>query len=135
MVRLLEELKEEARRLQERRGTTAWLAVNGFFFFQAEDGIRDLTVRVQTCALPISGVVVGCLLTRRLPAQKLKAVVAVIAICAGLQLVWSGTRTLVTERTANTTTSIAKVRASQPVGVFSLEIKPGLVAESVMETK
>jgi len=61
--------------------------------------------------------------------------VAVIAICAGLQLVWSGTRTLVTERTANTTTSIAKVRASQPVGVFSLEIKPGLVAESVMETK
>src|SRR2546430_11851407 len=32
-----------------------------FFFFQAEDGIRDLTVTgVQTCALPISGgLVVG----------------------------------------------------------------------------
>src|SRR2546430_11176409 len=31
-------------------------AFNGrFFFFQAEDGIRDLTVTgVQTCALPIS---------------------------------------------------------------------------------
>src|SRR2546430_17485278 len=30
-----------------------------FFFFQAEDGIRDLTVTgVQTCALPISWVVV-----------------------------------------------------------------------------
>src|SRR5207245_4706602 len=29
-----------------------------FFFFQAEDGIRDATVTgVQTCALPISGVV------------------------------------------------------------------------------
>src|SRR2546430_7606130 len=28
---------------------------NAFFFFQAEDGIRDLTVTgVQTCALPIS---------------------------------------------------------------------------------
>src|SRR2546430_5081691 len=28
----------------------------GFFFFQAEDGIRDLTVTgVQTCALPICG--------------------------------------------------------------------------------
>src|SRR2546430_10348691 len=27
-----------------------------FFFFQAEDGMRDLTVTgVQTCALPISG--------------------------------------------------------------------------------
>src|SRR5205085_7930481 len=38
-----------------------------FFFFQAEDGIRDLTVTgVQTCALPIS--------RRRLPpgAQRLR---------------------------------------------------------------
>src|SRR5256886_9218268 len=35
----------------------AWLppAFLRFFFFQAEDGIRDLTVTgVQTCALPIS---------------------------------------------------------------------------------
>src|SRR2546430_13989093 len=33
-----------------------------FFFFQAEDGIRDLTVTgVQTCALPISGTdTTGC---------------------------------------------------------------------------
>src|SRR2546427_3282339 len=31
----------------------SWLV--SFFFFQAEDGIRDLTVTgVQTCALPIS---------------------------------------------------------------------------------
>src|SRR2546430_4257173 len=31
-----------------------------FFFFQAEDGIRDLTVTgVQTCALPISGRAAG----------------------------------------------------------------------------
>src|SRR2546427_7905611 len=31
------------------------LAPSSFFFFQAEDGIRDLTVTgVQTCALPIS---------------------------------------------------------------------------------
>src|SRR2546427_11914932 len=33
---------------------TVWLVF--FFFFQAEDGIRDLTVTgVQTCALPICG--------------------------------------------------------------------------------
>src|SRR2546430_8316219 len=35
-----------------------WLccSVSVFFFFQAEDGIRDLTVTgVQTCALPIFG--------------------------------------------------------------------------------
>src|SRR6266567_3556975 len=32
-----------------------WALLGGFFFFQAEDGIRDLTVTgVQTCALPIS---------------------------------------------------------------------------------
>src|SRR2546430_13539003 len=32
--------------------------VCSFFFFQAEDGIRDLTVTgVQTCALPISSIV------------------------------------------------------------------------------
>jgi uncharacterized membrane protein YfcA len=42
----------------------------------------------------IPGVVLGCALSRRLPAQKLKAVVAVIAVCAGLQLVWSGARSL-----------------------------------------
>src|SRR2546430_6687670 len=38
------------------RGTVSRLASDGslFFFFQAEDGIRDLTVTgVQTCALPI----------------------------------------------------------------------------------
>src|SRR2546430_4009316 len=32
----------------------SWIEVLYFFFFQAEDGIRDLTVTgVQTCALPI----------------------------------------------------------------------------------
>src|SRR6202163_308308 len=36
------------------------------------------------------GVIVGCLLARRVPAQKLKAVVAMGALAAGLQLVWSG---------------------------------------------
>src|SRR2546430_6712569 len=34
--------------------TECWCCMS-FFFFQAEDGIRDLTVTgVQTCALPIS---------------------------------------------------------------------------------
>src|SRR5437763_876261 len=32
-----------------------------FFFFQAEDGIRDTSVTgVQTCALPIFGMDLGC---------------------------------------------------------------------------
>src|SRR2546429_4312529 len=36
------------------------LTTTGFFFFQAEDGIRDVAVTgVQTCALPISAARVG----------------------------------------------------------------------------
>src|SRR2546430_9326512 len=48
-----------------------------FFFFQAEDGIRDLTVTgVQTCALPISMevVVVALVLLRDHPAAGRAAV-------------------------------------------------------------
>src|SRR2546430_8150383 len=41
-----------------RRGPSSFCVF--FFFFQAEDGIRDLTVTgVQTCALPISPVAGG----------------------------------------------------------------------------
>src|SRR2546430_12632594 len=43
-----------------------------FFFFQAEDGIRDLTVTgVQTCALPISPVHAARESPYRLPQQKI----------------------------------------------------------------
>src|SRR2546430_6767905 len=51
-------------RLDGQNGITSWMGYDWyrmfdvglfFFFFQAEDGIRDLTVTgVQTCALPIS---------------------------------------------------------------------------------
>src|SRR5256885_11112079 len=40
-------------------GYVSW--TDRFFFFQAEDGIRDYKVTgVQTCALPISAASVGC---------------------------------------------------------------------------
>src|SRR2546429_4298091 len=40
-----------------------------FFFFQAEDGIRDVAVTgVQTCALPICQIVARVLLTQGVPA-------------------------------------------------------------------
>ena len=42
----------------------------------------------------IPGVILGCMLSRKVPANKLKVVVATIAICAGLQLVWLGVRGL-----------------------------------------
>src|SRR5882762_1608570 len=49
----------------------------------------------------VPGVVVGCLLARRVPANKLKTVVAMVAIFAGLQLVWTGSRAFVERRAAS----------------------------------
>jgi uncharacterized membrane protein YfcA len=57
-------------------------------------GSISATVLLQLLLGGIPGVILGCLLSRWVPAKKLKAVVAVIAICAGLQLVWSGVRSL-----------------------------------------
>lgn len=63
----------------------------------------------------IPGVVLGCALSRQVPAQKLKAVVAVIAVCAGLQLVWSGARALGAKPTTNTEHFAARaIIASHP---------------------
>lgn len=55
----------------------------------------------QLLAGGVPGVIFGCLAAKRVPAQKLKAVVAAIAICAGLQLVWSGARSLVVKQTSD----------------------------------
>ena len=46
----------------------------------------------------IPGVIIGCASARYLPARKLKFVIALIAIFAGLQLVWTGSRTLMSRR-------------------------------------
>ncbi len=72
-------------------------------------GTISTPVLLQLLAGGVPGVVVGCLLARRVPAQKLKAVVAAVAICAGLQLVWSGARNLTAKREAAT--------ARAPVGM------------------
>jgi uncharacterized protein len=60
----------------------------------------------------VPGVVFGCLLAKRVPANKLKTVVAMVAIFAGLQLVWTGSRTLAARRATNT----AKIAAQGNVG-------------------
>ena len=56
----------------------------------------------------VPGVVLGCLLARRVPANKLKTVVAVVAIFAGLQLVWTGSRAFVERRAASVARNIAR---------------------------
>ena len=49
----------------------------------------------------IPGVVLGCLLARTVPANKLKTAVAMMAIFAGLQLVWSASRALTQRHATN----------------------------------
>jgi len=64
-------------------------------------GSVSLGVLAQLLLGGIPGVILGCALARKVPAQKLKAVVALIALCAGLQLVWSGMRALGTRNAGN----------------------------------
>jgi len=78
-------------------------------------GSISQTVLLQLLAGGVPGVVVGCLLARRLPAQRLKAVIAAIALCAGLQLVWSGSRSLAARPALNTArVSVPAHRAALP---------------------
>lgn len=51
----------------------------------------------------VPGVLLGCVLSRKVPANRLKTVVAAIAICAGLQLVWTGIHTLGVKKAAAAT--------------------------------
>jgi uncharacterized membrane protein YfcA len=63
----------------------------------------------------IPGVILGCLLARIVPARRLKMVVATVAICAGLQLVWSGAHKLNSKNTTSTAQYKSTVgRAAQP---------------------
>jgi len=57
----------------------------------------------------IPGVLLGCGLSRKVPAKSLKTVVAAIAICAGLQLMWSGVRGLSVRNTANTRSALNRL--------------------------
>src|SRR5688572_11428114 len=78
-----------------------------FFFFQAEDGIRDLTVTgVQTCALPISGVT----------AAQAHANVALI----GTQLAAAHVQTNKDRKLAAVPTSDVRLLVPQAGGVLSI---------------
>lgn len=79
------------------------LAVIGSAFHWSFGSING-DVLVQLLEGGVPGVVVGCLLASRVPAKKLKYVIAAIAIFAGLQLVWSGSRTLIAKRGERPTT-------------------------------
>jgi uncharacterized protein len=59
-------------------------------------GSVSASTLLQLLAAGIPGVVLGFVLSRHTPARKLKPAIALIAILAGLQLVWTGSRSLLT---------------------------------------
>jgi uncharacterized membrane protein YfcA len=87
------------------------LAVIGSAFHWSFGSI-SIPILFQLLLGGVPGVVFGCLLARKVPANKLKTAVAMIAIFAGLQLVWTGTRTLAARRATNT----AKIKGLGSIG-------------------
>ncbi len=73
------------------------LAVIGSTFHYSFGSINN-SVLLQLLAGGVPGVIVGCIFARKVSANRLKTVVALIAIFAGLQLVWSGSRLLLQRR-------------------------------------
>ena len=88
------------------------LAVIGSAFHWTFGSINN-AVLVELLVGGVPGVVAGCFLARKVPANKLKTVVAMIAMFAGLQLVWAGSHALAASRRA---TNAAKVSAQTSVG-------------------
>jgi uncharacterized membrane protein YfcA len=73
-------------------------AIGGTFHWKF--GAINGLVLGQLLAGGVPGVLLGCAMARHVPARKLKLVVSMIAIFAGVQLVWSGTSTLLSNRAA-----------------------------------
>ncbi len=87
------------------------LAVIGSAFHWSFGSINN-AVLLQLLVGGVPGVVAGCLLARRVPANRLKTAVAMVAIFAGLQLVWTGSRALAERRATNA----ARIAAHEGVG-------------------
>lgn len=84
-------------------------AIGGAFHWRF--GVIDTPVLAQLLAGGVPGVLLGCALARVVPARRLKAVVAAIAIFAGVQLIWNGTNSLLANRAAGS----AKIAARIPL--------------------
>ena len=69
--------------------------------FHLSFGSISTPILHQLLAGGIPGVLIGCLFARKVPARKLKYAIALIAIFAGLQLIWSGAGTVMKQRNDN----------------------------------
>ena len=87
------------------------LAVIGSAFHWSIGSI-DGVVLGQLLSGGIPGVLLGCAFASKVPARKLKMVIALIAIFGGVQLIWSGTRTLVARHSAPSHKITAQLRPS-----------------------
>lgn len=65
--------------------------------FHWKFGAIDRHVLLQLLEGGIPAVIVGCLFARRVPARKLKLAIATIAIFAGLQLIYSGSKSVLSK--------------------------------------
>ncbi len=84
--------------------------------FHWQFGSISMPVLKGLLAGGIPGVLIGCLFAKKVPARKLKVAIAVIAIFAGLQLIWSGARTMIAQPAA---AAAPKAAPTSPSGVSS----------------
>ena len=83
-----------------------------------EFGSVSFSTLLPLLAAGIPGVLLGFLLARRTPARNLKSAIALVAILAGMQLVWTGSRSLVTasvQHRKNSLASTSRVAQSNAV--------------------
>jgi hypothetical protein len=78
-------------------------------------GAIDAPILWQLLLGGLPGVLLGCAFARRVTARKLKVIIALIALFAGLQLVWDGTHTL----WANHTERADKTASKETVRIAS----------------
>src|SRR5207249_2209814 len=89
------------------------LAVIGSAFHWSFGSI-DFPVLARLLYGGVPGVLVGCLLAPKIPARKLKYAIALIAIFAGLQLIWTGTQTIMKQRNGSSSKSELTLRRLPP---------------------
>lgn len=108
------------------------LAVVGSIFHLSWGSISTASlVWLLTGGIP--GVLVGCALARRFPAQKLRTVVALVAIVLGLQLIWMGGAPLVRTRQTNAVfrrAPEARERAGTSTSIAHLDGSAGVLLQS-----
>src|SRR6266704_2712727 len=87
------------------------LAVIGGIFHWTVGSI-SLSVLSPLLLGGLPGVLLGCLLSRHIPAHRLRAVIAILAICAGLQLVVSGVKARLLKPVGSANNGIAAAQST-----------------------